>query len=465
MLRRKLTAMISLLIIPFINTWALMPDSNYRQLSDFPFVIVSDESVFSTPVITDSLFDAASMGIRFQVNSSELQPTDPFISLYNNKLLPWLQSQDMELRKVFVRGAASPDGPYETNVRLSRERTNRLIEFISKGLGQTIGKRPIQSSSITEDYSQLVKLMKQANDTDYERVNTIWQSCNGDEACCKKMLMALDDGEVWQRLKSEYFPTLRQARVILWFAHKRTAVIKPLQLKHDFALLLPSTLNVNIQEPEKCEYTRRHLIAARTNLVHDLLYVPQFGLAWGGNIQLEYYPRRGHLTYNVGFTFINHRHWSDYKFFQMRDLQLELRRYFKGGGTFKGAYLGLYGEGNTYGIGFGRDKGWEGEGGGGGLSLGYTWRLNRKGNLRMELSASAGIYITRYDPYVYGNPVTGIDDNRYYYDYTGDTSEFKERNYKFTWLGPTNAGIHLTYDIIYRKKQPVGSYKQKGGGL
>lgn len=201
-----------------------------------------------------------------------------------------------------------------------------------------------------------------------------------------------------------------------------------------------------------------HLIAIRTNLIHDLLYVPQFGFAYGGNIQLEYYPKKGHYTYNIGFTFSNHRHWDDYKFFQIRDLQLELRRYFKGGAAFTGTYLGVYAEGTIYGIGFSKTKGWEGEGGGGGFSVGYVWPLNKRGNLRLEVSASLGVFYTRYDPYVYGNPNTGVEDDLYYYDYQGESSDFKKRNHQFTWFGPTNAGLHITYDIFYRKNH------QKGGG-
>lgn len=206
----------------------------------------------------------------------------------------------------------------------------------------------------------------------------------------------------------------------------------------------------------------RHLIAVRTNLLHDLLVVPQFGFAWGGNIQLEYYPKKGHITYNAGFTFTNHRHWSDYKFFQIRDLQLEVRRYFQGDGAFIGPYLGVYAHGTKYGIGFSKTKGWEGEGGGGGLSVGYTCKLNRRGNLRMEFSASFGLFYTRYDPYVYGNPLTAEEDGLYYYDYHGNTSDFKERNHQMTWFGPTNAGIHITYDIIYRKRPTKGCH-EKGG--
>lgn len=442
--------------------WAQMPDSRYyHQLPDYPFVFVSDEGVITPPVISDSLFDAAARGIRFKVNSTELQSSDPFVSLYREKLLPWLQANNMQLRQVYVKGAASPEGPYQNNVRLSRERTQRLIAFINAGLGQPTEGQPVRAQSITEDYGLLVKMMQQAGDADYERVKALWLSCNGDEACCKQRLMALDNGRVWRRLVQDYFPALRQARVILWFARKQDRHLNPVALEADTAGLQPSVrtgltaVEVPQQQPQQpLTYTRRHLIAARTNLLHDLLYVPQFGWAPGVNIQLEYYPLRGHYTLNAGYTHITHRHWDDYKFFQIRDLQLELRRYFKGGGAFIGPYLGLYAEGTKYGIGFSKVKGWEGEGGGGGLSVGYTCRLNRKGNLRLELSASLGYFYTRHDPYVYGNPFTGVEDGLYYYEYYGNSSSFKERNHVFTWLGPTNAGVHLTYDIIYRKKKP-----------
>lgn len=441
----------------------------YYQLQQFPFVLVSDDYVGEPPYISDSLFDAASRGIRFRVNSSELQTTEPFVSLYEEQLVPWLMMQDMELRQVFIRGAASPEGSYQNNVRLSRERTNKLIAFISKKLGQSVSRRPVDAQSITEDYGRLVQLMGEAGDADYQRVRECWLSCQGDEACCKRKLMAMDRGRLWQRLTRQYFPALREARVILWFARKADAprrhLVRVDTMVKRQPLLRYTEPTPNVPHLEQTlQYERRHLIALRTNLVHDLLYVPQFGWAPGGNIQLEYYPLRGHYTLNAGFTFTNHRRWDSHKFFQLRDLQLEVRRYFRGGGAFLGPYLGAYAHGTVYGIGFSKTKGWEGEGGGAGLSVGYTCRLNRKGNLRLELSASMGFFYTRYDPYVYGNTLTGEEDGLYYYDYHGNTSEFKKRNHRLTWLGPTNAGIHITYDIVYRKRKATLGGWQKGGG-
>ena len=199
--------------------------------------------------------------------------------------------------------------------------------------------------------------------------------------------------------------------------------------------------------------TGRHLIAVRTNLLHDFLLVPQFGFAPGVNVQVEYYPLNGYYTMNAGFTFTNHRHWNSQKFMQIRDFQLELRRYFKGEGQFVGTYVDAYLEGMKYGIGFGKDKGWQGEGGGAGIGGGYSWNLNRRGNLRLEVSMNLGFFITRYDPYVWGGSSSGEGHGLYYYDYRGSVSDFKKRNHRFFWFGPTNAGIHLTYDIIYRKQK------------
>lgn len=445
------------------------PDSLlYKQLVDYPFVFVSDSIVTTPPVITDSLFDEIARGIRFQVNRTELQAADPFISLYNDSLVPWLKDNNLILREIYVKGAASPEGPYDNNVRLSRERTKRLIEFLSSNLSQPIADRPTNTSFVTEDYAYLVKLMQQAGDKDYGKVKAIWDACKGNERLCKKKLRALNGGRTWRRLVKEYFPTLRQSRMVLWFALNPHHIPVPKQ-RYYFAdkadmQIVPSfpVLPTFSMEPVSTDTVvvaqdspRRHMIALRTNLLHDFLYVPQFGFAPGANVQLEYYPLSGHYTMNAGFTFTNHRHWDTHKFMQIRDLQLELRRYFKGGGQFIGTFLNAYVEGMVYGIGFGKTKGWEGEGGGAGVGVGHTWALNKRGNLRLEASINFGVFITRYDPYIYSNG--NNTDGKYYYDYQGAVSKFKERNHQFVWFGPTNAGLHITYDIIYRKHRKEAS--------
>ena len=431
-------------------------NGQFEALPEYPFVYVSSDSTALLPLVSDSLFNASAEGIRFVVNRSELRPTEPFVDVYKNKIVPLLLDKGLVLRRIVIRGAASPEGPYANNLRLAKERTQRLVDFINSELPSDISSSKTQTGMVCEDYEYLSVLMTEAHDADAGAVSRIWQQSGGDEQQCKKALMALQGGKVWKRLVRDYFPRLRQARVMMWFGKPQVAIqFERVPLVKVPTDSIPQIAPVDVPyEQPKAE--RLPLLAVRTNLLHDFFYMPNFGFALSGNIQLEYFPRHGHLTYNAGFTFSNHRHWQDYKFFQIRDVQLEVRRYFKKGHPYRGAFLGAYAHGFCYGIGFNENKGWEGEGGGAGISGGYTFRLDRKGHLRMELTAALGFLLTRYDPYVYGNPISGDKDGKYYYDYSGAASKFKKRNWQYTWLGPTNVGIQLTYDLIYRKAKKGG---------
>ncbi len=431
----------------------------YKPLPGYSFVYVSDDRKAQVPEISDSLFNASAKGIRFDVNSVKLRQNEPFIRLYLKEIAPLLREKGLVLRKIIIKGAASPEGPYDNNCRLGIGRAQRLVEFINGQFSNATDMSMLQTGFICEDYEYLTVLMAQANDAETAAVKQIWDDSKGDEAYCKKALQKLNGGKTWKRLLREYFPQLRQARVMMFFgtpvvAEPQPEAVTPEKPKLAFdhtvpPLVIPTQpITPTAQEPTK----RLPLIAVRTNLLHDFFYMPNFGFAPSGNIQLEYFPLHGHLTYNAGFTFSNHRHWSDSKFFQIRDVQLELRRYFKEGHPYRGAFLGAYAHGFCYGIGFNETKGWEGEGGGAGISGGYTVRLNRRGSFRLELTGAVGFFLSKNDPYVYGNPVNGNKDGKYYYDYTGSASKFKKRNHRFTWFGPTNLGVQLTYDIIYRKK-------------
>lgn len=436
---------------------------SYVHDSRFPFIIITKDTTQQQPVLSDEEFYNTSSGVIFKVNRTEIPANDAFMKLYRDSVLPFVNEKHLQLRKAFIRGAASPEGPYANNQRLGRGRSQALLNELRKDLLHQYIETDAEISCVTEDYGYLCLLMKENNDPDYDVVKSIYDECQGDELCCKKKLQAAKGKKLWSRLLKEYFPRLRSARFILWFSEpdEEHAPKRTIEAVKDLGCVdiptagkeIPSWSFLSVAMPE-VEYTRRHLIAARTNLLHDFFYMPSVGWSPSPNIQFEYYPLDGHYTYNIGMTWGTHRHWERQEFFQMRDFQLELRRYFRGGGEFLGTYLGAFLEGNVYGIGLGKEDGWEGEGGGAGLTIGYVMPLNKKKNLRLEFMAAAGFYRTYYDPYVYGNPVTGTEDGKYYYNYLGTASAFKKRNHMMTWLGPTNLGIQLTYDIIYRKKKP-----------
>ena len=433
----------------------------FKPLRNYPFVRIENGFGSPLPDVSDSLFDASAQGIHFALNRSELRDDDSFIHDFKTDIVPLLRQKGLVLRKIVIKGSASPEGAYENNCRLGRERTRNLMQFVCQQLGDTTVLSKVEVFSVCEDYDHLILLMEQAHDPELAEAKIICSLHRDDNRACKKALMALNGGLTWKRWLRDYFPSLRQARVMMWFGSPLSDVTS--QIAAGKPLVCDSAQAdvpyVEVPAVEGDDKEKRHrlpLIAVRTNLVHDFFYMPNFGWAPGGNIQLEYFPLHGHLTYNIGFTFTNHRHWKDYKFFQIRDLQLELRRYFKEGHPYRGAYLGAYAHGFAYGIGFNENKGWEGEGGGAGISGGYTLSLIPCGHLRLELMAAVGFLFSKYDPYVYGNPVTGNKNGKYYYDYTGRASLFRKRSYQYTWLGPTNLGIQLTYDLIYRKSKKGG---------
>lgn len=398
----------------------------------------------------DSTFLTGARPVIFKVNSTVVSKEDA--TWLAEVLRPELENLRPD-EVIIGRSAASPEGDYNNNVRLANARRDAALAYLSTHGFDT---SRIRFTVVPEDYEMLVQLMLEAHDPDYSRVGNIVIRGGNNHARIKANLQQLDGGAVWNRILREYFPQLRSTRFVICNINTgaKRNLVAPATSKVVIDTPTPSFqwTPITLEAPEFKEYARRHLIAARTNLLHDFFYMPSVGWSPSPNIQFEYYPLDGHYTYNVGMTWGTHRHWDRQEFFQMRDFQFELRRYFRGGGEFMGTYLGAFLEGNVYGIGLGKKDGWEGEGGGAGLTIGYVMPLNKKKNLRLEFMAAAGLYRTYYDPYVYGNPVTGTEDGKYYYNYLGTASAFKKRNHVMTWLGPTNLGIQLTYDIIYRKK-------------
>ena len=192
---------------------------------------------------------------------------------------------------------------------------------------------------------------------------------------------------------------------------------------------------------------------------------------------VEYYPKKGHFTFGASFDM---PWWQDYdahKYFQIRNYQLETRYYLKAhrpheshetyetnrtNGTYKapayaGWYLQGYVHGGVFGICFDADRGWVGEGYGGGIGAGYVMPVSRNGHWRLEFGLQAGFFRCKYDPYQYENPVDpSYQDNLYYYKWKLEPSLFKKRQYRWNWIGPTRIGVTLSYDLLYKRIQKRG---------
>jgi hypothetical protein len=212
-------------------------------------------------------------------------------------------------------------------------------------------------------------------------------------------------------------------------------------------------------------------------LLLDVAYMPGYN-RWCPipNVAVEYYPLKGHFTFGASFDFPWWQHYEKHKFFQIRNYQLETRYYLKANEpydeqaspnaqhstlnkkpAYSGWYLQGYGHLGLFGICFDADRGWEGEGIGAGVGIGYVLPISRNGHWRLEFQLQAGWFGAKYDPYQYENPVDpNYHDDLYYYKWSLSPDLFKKRQYRFNWFGPTRIGVTLTYDLLYRRIQKKG---------
>ncbi len=494
--RHKRSLLLTLMLAVYVSVFSQSDDST--RFSKYPYIFILDEN--QKPSITDEQFYKVALKVIFPVDVFTLDTSQESIKEFIQDVIPQINADSLKPHSIMVKGSASPEGPYRWNQKLGKERTARTFNYINQHLKFPEEHRTINSTP--ENYQLLLHLMKEANDPSYRIVKSLVDKYYeaGMLSQLKQHLKRIDGGKLWSRLYKQYYSELRMARVVLFFKKKHSPQSSQQPSQQPYmavpadSLALPDSIAVELlpigqfEKPlpvftESKEQVnpdvpyipirlyRRHILGIRTNLLYDFFYLPGHYWAPSPNVQLEYYPLTGHFTANLGFTGPYWHHWNRQQFWQIRDYVFEGRYYFVGLGQFIGPYVSAYVHTNIYGIGLSKTKGWEGEGLGGGAIFGYTMNISRNKRWRLEFSIGVGYYRTQYDPYVYGNPKSTVEDGLYYYDYLGKKENFKERNHVFTWLGPTNLGVHLTYDLLYRRIQKKGVsfnrselYQRKKGG-
>lgn len=422
--------------------------------------------------VPDSVFYRQSRPVIFYVNRTELKKEDERWII--DSLKPALDALGPN-GYILARSAASPEGPTPNNARLARGRRDAANNVLDR-LG--FDTKRIQYNVVTEDYPLLLVMMKINNDVDYELVDSLMNHYGEDFPALKKRLQKYRGGKLWKRLLREYYPDLRATRIMLVDGR-----IYGLEIEDDDipdAAMLPLTaieaeLEADIVPlgmplellpviPVSEPVHRIPLLNVRTNLLYDAFYMPRYGWAPMLNVGVEYYPRRGHFTYGLWFMGPYYHKWKKNKFFQIRNYELEARYYFRGTdrADYHGWFVSLAVDNNIYGIGLGKRDGWEGEGLGAQINAGYVLPICRHKQWKLQFVVGAGFYHTWYDPYLYGIPdhFGHYEDGLYYYDTNLYRKDFKKRQHRFNWFGPTQIAINLSYDLLWRK----GTNQKKAGG-
>jgi len=419
---------------------------------------------------TDSIFIYGSRPIEFVVDKININDNDR--KWITDTLIPRLQVLG-EKGIIIGRAAASPEGPTPNNRRLAQGR-RASVDALLGSYG--IGTDRIRYDVVAEDYPQLRTLMWLARDERYNTVDSIIQRHEGYPQQLKSSLKRHDGGKLWQYLLRQYFPELRAVRIMAidkalvdidTEAHRELPsfdiiAYKAPPVRNDISWQTLPNLPLTIREPQRAP--RRELLSVKTNVLFDFAYMPGYDRFCPiPNVAVEYYPLHGHFTYGASFDGPWWQNYDDHKYFQLRNYQLHTRYYLRSGdialrrpdegAAFKGLYFSAYAHAFIYNICFDANRGWEGEGVGAGLGIGYVLPISKKEHWRLEFGLQAGYFYTPYDPYQWLCPVDPTTDTRqYYYKWYGKAADFKKRQHRYSWFGPTRVEITLSYDLLKRKR-------------
>ena len=427
------------------------------------------------PCMAQSRGDDLRLKVSFPQGSAVLDPSfdgnASRLSAFQQSLDSLTRNKQYTVRKIYIRATTSPEGRYQRNQDIAGRRAVSLQTYLQALKGLETTKYILEGQGIAWD--QLSNFIR--SDTGFrwrddflriiDEVSEIELRPDGSVYERRKAaLSSIDGGRPYRQIYDAYFHGLRGAQADVTCVLAPAPIPVPALSSYAYARAHTSDAgllyNANVPA-KKADRTRNDgrlpLIAVKTNLLFDFAVAyPGYGWAPVPNVALEYYPLRGHWTAGVS---LDCPWWSkpDHKYFQIRNYQIEARRYFRPeNGFYTGWFLSAYAHAGLFSIGLNDHVGGQGEGAGAGLGAGYVLPLSRNGHWKIEFTAQAGYSYAWYDRFVYGDPVTGELDGLYYYNWMGHADDFVKRLYRRSWIGPTRVGVNVSYDIFKRRKKEAG---------
>ena len=407
----------------------------------FAFLLLGSSIVLSAEVAgRDTVATAI---VRFEISESSPSTSDAGYKKLLDEVIPYINSHSKEISKVVVRGHSSPDGDYRANLALTNERANKVLGILQNHIDTV----PIELNNTPFNYEYLLDLMGEGH-PDYEKLSEIVKSCGGNEALVQKQLKNGSGRNIWNRLKKDYFPDMRYVEVSCYLdkepvsdSVKTDTVFVEKPVTDTVFITRTVTDTVAVAGPS---VSRKPLLAVKTNLLADIFPYSPFGVSFIPNIHFELFT----YLWNTSVEFEFDTPWwsndATKKYFQIQNGTLGVRKYL-GEQEYSGWFAGLYGQTAIFDLCKDASNGWQGEVWGVGLTGGYAWRLKREPRLRFEAFIRAGYLNAAYDPYVAGSD-TG--DSKYYFNYYMSAPDFRPRQSRFHYWGPTMVGINISFDLI-----------------
>lgn len=375
-------------------------------------------------------FDDAQLDLGYMGNTQSL---DRFAHVIDSIGLNKIDS-------VVIVSQSSPEGVYEHNLKLSRRRAatmRSVVEQRHPELGNRLHVHPDgESWERLREYVKNDTLMKQST---IDKVIAIIDS--DVNAGTKKWRM--EQLPIYRYLRTTYYPRIRNSVFCVIYYDIQTPMAR-IEEPVTTTIQLPHILKERPFDLHKA-HRKETILSLKSNLLYDLGTIL--------NIGIEYYPRNSQWSFLADYTFPWWSHDIRHHYLQLINGSLEARRYFDKQSGHTGHYLSAYGHANLYDLSFDAERGWQGEGWGLGLGYGYVWHPWKNEHWKLEAFVRLGYYHSLYDPYHASDPYNG----KYYYDWDGPIENFIRRNHRLRWLGPTGAGITISYDLFKRKLKTPNS--------
>ena len=340
---------------------------------------------------------------------------------------------------------ASPEGSFELNQRLSRQRAENVSRHMKSCF--IYGDSLVRVVPGGIDWGGLTRMVSRSDMPHKQEVMDILADASHESDARKqsealnRKLRNLYGGSTWLYINRHFFPELRTSDVTIVLKAKPmkqdvvplTAVVEtPAEVKQDAKIELPEPVAVPTPEPEPVIVPEPEGWTRQLHIKTNIL-----GLAMAiANLAVEVDVCK-HLSFTLPVYYSAWDYFKPTLKFRTFTVQPELRYWFRpeNEGWFLGAHFGygyynfaLDGDYRT------QDHNRETPSMGGGISVGYRTHLSKNKRWKMEFTLGGGVYDSHYDKF--RNEENGL----------------LVSTEKKTWYGVDQAAISFIYTFNLKKK-------------
>lgn len=339
---------------------------------------------------------------------------------------------------VVIVSQSSPEGSYKHNMLLSQRRATTMRSAVEHRHPEL--KDMLRIYPDGESWMQLREYVEKDTVMERSTIDAVLSVIDSNVNINTKK-WRMKQLPVYEYLYQTYYPRIRNSVFCIIYYDLKVTIAQIEEFV--YTAVRPSPIPTVITQSFPIQWNRSEeyepILNVRTNLLYDLGTVV--------NVGLEYYPRNPRWSVVGHYTFPWWSNDAKHRYLEVLDWNLEARYYLQPDKRHAGWYVAPYVHWNLYDISIEAEQGWQGEGKGCGLGIGYVWQPWNNKRWKLEAFARIGYYQTLFDPYHASDPF----NDKYYYDWEGMPEDFIPRNYRLQMFGPTGAGITISYDLFKRK--------------